>query len=174
MRFLLFGIGVVTLFSHRHTISVPRHCHRSSSCVNTAVTADLILLILNVLGRTFRRGRNLHVMSVTEDCTKAGFTHLVPEHKDVVVVHEVSVDVLESAPCCFGVEEIHEWHKRSVEDSPDDVELPAQGADADRSDFYHYKVAWTCYQYQGRLVLLHGARTHPVRRSTQRRTLVFH
>lgn len=56
------------------------------------------------------------------------------------MIHEVSVDVLESAACCFGIEEIHEWHERSVENGPDDVELPAERANANRSDFHHDEV----------------------------------
>lgn len=68
-------------------------------------------------------------------------THLVLEHKDVVMLHEVSVDVFESATCCLRVEEIYEWYKRSVEDCPDDVKLPAERADADWSDLYHDEVA---------------------------------
>jgi hypothetical protein len=57
------------------------------------------------------------------------------------MVHEVSIDVLECTACCFGIEEIHEWHKRPVENGPDNVELPAEGADADRSDFHDDEVA---------------------------------
>ena len=67
--------------------------------------------------------------------------YLVLEHKDVVMVHEVSVDILERAACCFGIEEINQWYECSIEDGPDDVELPAEGADADWCDFQDDEVA---------------------------------
>jgi len=57
------------------------------------------------------------------------------------MVHEVSVDVLESAACCFGIEEVHEWHECSVEDGPDDVELPAEGADSNGRNLHDDEVA---------------------------------
>jgi hypothetical protein len=57
------------------------------------------------------------------------------------MVHEVSVDILERAACCFGIEEINQWYECSIEDGPDDVELPAEGADADWGDFHDDEVA---------------------------------
>ena len=58
------------------------------------------------------------------------------------MVHEISVDVLESAACCFGIEQVHEWHECSVEDCPDDVKLPAERANANWRDFHHDEIAW--------------------------------
>jgi len=58
------------------------------------------------------------------------------------MLHEVSVDIFESATSRLRVEEIYEWHKCSVKDGPDDVELPAKGADANWSDFHNDEVAW--------------------------------
>jgi hypothetical protein len=68
--------------------------------------------------------------------------YLVFEHEDIVVIHEVSVDVFESTACCLWIEEIHEWHECSVEHGPDDVELPAKRADAYWCDLNHDEV--TC------------------------------
>lgn len=90
------------------------------------------------------------------------------------MVHEVSVDVLESATCCFGIEEIHEWNERSVEDGPDDVELPTERANANWSNLYNDEVACQYHQHQDQSVLLLGAHTEPIRRSAQSRSLVFH
>ena len=59
------------------------------------------------------------------------------------MVHEVSVDILERAACCFGIEEVHEWHECSVKDGPDDVELPTEGADTDRCNFNDDEITWT-------------------------------
>jgi hypothetical protein len=71
---------------------------------------------------------------------KDDITYLVFEHKDIVVIDEVSIDVFESTACCLRIEKIHEWHERSVEHGPDDVELPAKRADADWSDLYHDEI----------------------------------
>ena len=57
------------------------------------------------------------------------------------MVHEVSVNVLESTACGLGIEQVHEWHECSIEYGPDDVELPAEGADTDWSDFYDDEIA---------------------------------
>jgi hypothetical protein len=67
---------------------------------------------------------------------------LVFEHEDIVMIHEVSVDVFEGTACCLWIEEIHEWHERSVEHGPDDVELPTKRADTYGSDLNHDEV--TC------------------------------
>jgi len=57
------------------------------------------------------------------------------------MVHKVSVNVLESAACGLGIEEVHKWHESSIEDRPDDVEFPAKGADSDWGNFNDDEVA---------------------------------
>jgi hypothetical protein len=52
MVFLVLRLQIVSLAAHRHVISVPRHRHRSSSCVDTAMAANLGLFVLDVLGRS--------------------------------------------------------------------------------------------------------------------------
>lgn len=62
VRLLLFRIDIVSLFVHRHAIAVSRHRHRSSSCIDTAVTTYLVFFVLDILDRTFRRRRNLRIV----------------------------------------------------------------------------------------------------------------
>ena len=68
-------------------------------------------------------------------------THFVLEHEDVVVLHEVSIDVFQGPASGLWVEQVDERHKSAVEYGPDDVELPVEGADADWGDFDHDEVA---------------------------------
>ena len=57
------------------------------------------------------------------------------------MLHEVSIDVFQSAAGGLGVEQVDERHECSVEHCPDDVELPMERADADWGDFDHDEVA---------------------------------
>jgi hypothetical protein len=126
VRLLLFRIDIFALVVHRHTVPIPRRRHRSSSCINTAVTAYLALLVLDVLSGTLRRCCDLGVLSANGIVLADDqMTYLVLEHEDIVMLHEVPVDILESATCGLWIEEIYEWHEGSVEDGPDDVEFPA-------------------------------------------------
>jgi hypothetical protein len=68
-------------------------------------------------------------------------TNLIPEHEDIVVLHEVSVDVFQRPACSFWVEQVYERHKCAVEHCPDDVELPVERIDADWGDFDHDEIA---------------------------------
>jgi hypothetical protein len=67
--------------------------------------------------------------------------HLISEHKDVVVLHEVSVDIFQRSACRLGIEQVDERYEGAVEHGPDDVELPVEGVDADWGDFDHDEVA---------------------------------
>jgi diphthamide synthase (EF-2-diphthine--ammonia ligase) len=68
-------------------------------------------------------------------------THLISEHEDVVMLHEVSVDIFQRSACCLGIEQVDEWYESTVENGPDDVELPTERADTDWGDFDHDEVA---------------------------------
>ena len=46
-----------------------------------------------------------------------------------------AIDVLEGSVCGLRVEEVDDGQEGEVEDDPDDVEAPAEGLDADGSDF---------------------------------------
>jgi hypothetical protein len=134
---------LLALLVDRHAISVPRHCHRCSSCVDTAVATYLVFFILNVLERSLRRCCNLRGLSAAEDgLVKNRITHLVFEHKDIVMIHKVFVNILKSPACCLWIEEVNEWHECSVEHSPDDVEFPTERADTNGRDLNHYEI--TC------------------------------
>ena len=68
-------------------------------------------------------------------------TSLISEHEDIVVLHEISVDVFQRPACSFWVEQVYERHKCAVEHCPDDVELPVERIDADWCDFDHDEIA---------------------------------
>lgn len=101
--------------------------------------------------------------------------HLVLEHKDVIVIHEVFVDILKRTASCFRIEQIHEWHEGPVEDGPDDVEFPAESSDADGSDFDDDEVAWSIVvSMSTERSYVTKTPTHPVGGRSQRSALVFH
>ena len=64
----------------------------------------------------------------------------VAEDKHVVVLAEETVHVLEGAVCGLGVEDVDDGQERKIQHDPDDVELPAQGLDADRGDLDDHEV----------------------------------
>ena len=68
-------------------------------------------------------------------------THLVFEHEDVVVLHEISVDVFQRSARGLRVEQVDERYKCAVKHGPDDVEFPVERINADGSDFDHNEVA---------------------------------
>lgn len=68
--------------------------------------------------------------------------YLVSEHQNVRVLHEVPVDILKRSSGRFRIEQVHERHESSVENSPDNVELPPKVSNSDRSDFNHDEVAF--------------------------------
>ena len=57
-----------------------------------------------------------------------------------MILAEETVHVLEGAVGGFGVEEVDDGDEGEVEDDPDDVELPAEGLDADGGDFDDHEV----------------------------------
>ena len=75
------------------------------------------------------------------DNVNAGFAYLVLEYEDIVVIHEVFVDIFERAASCLGIKEIYKRHEESIENGPDDVELPLESPDTDGSDLHHDEIA---------------------------------
>lgn len=55
---------------------------------------------------------------------------LIPEYQNALVVTKKSVDVFKASLGCFWVQEIYDWHKGEIENSPDYVEFPLQTLNA--------------------------------------------
>jgi hypothetical protein len=144
MVLLVLHLQIVSLSSHRHVIPVSRHRHRSSPWVDAAMAADLGLFVLDVLGRSFCGSGSLENQCqqlCSHVVTLMVTTHLVFEHEDVVVLHEISVDIFQSPASSFWVEQVDERYESTVEYCPDDVELPVERVDADWGDFDNDEVA---------------------------------
>ena len=60
---------------------------------------------------------------------------LVLEHKYVVVLTEVTIEIFESSASGLRIEEVNSWDESEVEDGPDDVKLPTQSLDTNGRDF---------------------------------------
>lgn len=69
--------------------------------------------------------------------------YLVSEDENVGMIHEVSVDIFQRSSGCLGVKQVDERYEGSVEDCPDDVELPAEVSDADGSNLNDNEVTWS-------------------------------
>lgn len=63
---------------------------------------------------------------------------LVPEDDNLRVLPKESINVLQRLACRLGIQKVHDRDESSVEDSPDDVEPPMQGLNADRCNFDHH------------------------------------
>lgn len=68
---------------------------------------------------------------------------LILVDKDVMVLTEETIDILKSTTGSFRVKEIYNRDERGVEDSPDDIELPAKGANSNWGDFHNLKIVST-------------------------------
>lgn len=69
--------------------------------------------------------------------------YLVSEDQNVGVIHEISVNVFQRSSGCLGVKQVDKRYEGSVEDRPDDVELPAEISDADGRDLNDNEVTWS-------------------------------
>lgn len=104
--------------------------------VHTTIPSHLHLLIIDILLWSLPTNRIL-----------------VPEHQQAWLIHKVPVDVFEGAAAGLGVEQVDEGDEGEVQDRPDDVEFPAEGADARGGDFDYHEIA--------RVVVSHVGFGHP-------------
>jgi hypothetical protein len=95
-------------------------CHAS---MDRRSTPDLVLLGLDVGQWTL--------------CAD-GF--LVTEHKRIVVLAEEAVHILKCSICRFWIQAVHNRNETEVENCPDNVELPVDAVDTDRSNLDDHEV----------------------------------
>jgi len=103
-------------------------------------------------------------------------SYLVFEDKNVLILHEVAIDVFQGAISCFWVEEVYQRHERSIKGQPYNVELPMQGFDPYRGNLNHDEITCTlCVSMDVRSLMNNDAvLTHPIRGCSQCGTLILH
>ena len=62
---------------------------------------------------------------------------LIVADDDLGVLAEQAIDILQSAVCSFGVEEVDNGNESGIEDDPDDIETPLEGLNAYRGNLDH-------------------------------------
>ena len=52
------------------------------------------------------------------------YTYMVSEYQHTRLIAEIAVDIFKRSSSSLWIKEVGEWHKRAVEDRPDNIELP--------------------------------------------------
>lgn len=97
--------------------------------------------MVDILLGTLCRRRSLGTVLDSTRSAMAEMTNLVSKHQNVRMVHKVSVDIFECPTSGFRVEQIDQRHECSVEHSPDNIELPAEGVDTNWRDLHYDEIA---------------------------------